>query len=63
MKDNNLKKDNYQPLSILINLSEVFKIFLYNQIAHFFDKLLSKHHCDLLQGHSAHYSLRVLFEK
>ena len=37
------EKDNYRPVSILPNLSKVFEIYVYNEIAHIFDKIISKH--------------------
>ena len=42
-KGNRLEKDNYRPVSFLPNLLKVFGRFTYNQIAQFFDKILSKH--------------------
>ena len=42
-KCNRSEKDNYRPLSILPNLPKVFERCIYNQIAKFFDKILSKH--------------------
>ena len=44
-KGNHSEKDNYQPVSISPNLSKVFERCIYNQIAHFFHKILSKHQC------------------
>ena len=35
----------------------------YNQIAHFFDKILFKHQCCFRQGHNAHHCLIVLLGK
>ena len=41
----------------------VFERCIYNQIAQFFDKILSKHQCGFRKGHSAQHSLIVLLEK
>ena len=42
-KGNRSEKDNYRPHSILPNLPKAFERCIYNQIAQFFDKILSKH--------------------
>ena len=55
-------KDNYWPVTILPNLSKVFETCIYNQIAQFFDKILSKHQCSFRQGHSAQHCQIVLLE-
>ena len=62
-KGNRSEKDNYRPVSILPNLSKVFERCIYNQIAQFFDKILSKHQYGFRKGHSAQHSLTVLLEK
>ena len=56
-KGNRSEKDNYRPVSVLHNLSNVSERFIYNQIAQFFDKILSKHQCSFRKGHSAQASL------
>ena len=62
-KGNRSEKGNYRQVSILPNLSKVFERCIYNQIAQFFDKILSKHQCGFRKGHSAQHSLIVLLEK
>ena len=62
-KSNPSEKDNYRPVSILPNMSKVFERCVYNQIAQFFDKTLSKHQCGYRKDHSAQHSLIVLLEK
>ena len=57
------EKDNYRPVSILPNLSKVFERCIRNQIAQFFDKILSKYQYGFRKGHSAQHSLIVLLEK
>ena len=42
---------------------KVFERCIYNQIAQFYDKILSKHQHGFRKGHSHHYSLIILFEK
>ena len=55
-------KDDYWPVSVLSNMSKVFERCIYNQIAHFLDKILSKQQCGFRNGHSAQHSLIVLLE-
>ena len=44
-KGNRSEEDNYRPVSILPNLSKIFERCIYNQIAQFFEKILSKFQC------------------
>ena len=62
-KGNRSEKDNYRPVNILPYLSKVFERCFYNQMAQFFDKILSKHQCGFRNGHSAQKFLIVLLEK
>ena len=62
-KGNHSEKDNYRPVSVLLNLSKVFERCIYSQIAQFFDKILPKHQCSFRKGHSAQHSLIVFLEK
>ena len=57
------EKDNYRSVSILPNLSKVFERCISNQIAQFFDKILSKHQCGFRNSHSSQHSLVVFLEK
>ena len=50
-------------ISILPNLSKVFERCIYNQIAQFFGKIVSKHQCVFRKGHSAQHSQIVLLGK
>ena len=50
-------------VSILPNLPKVFERCIYNKVAQFFDKILSKHQCGFRKAHSAHYSIIVVLEK
>ena len=54
-KGNRLEKVDYRPLNILPNLSKGFERCIYNQIAQFFDKMLSKYQCGFRKGHSAQH--------
>ena len=62
-KGNCSEKDNYQLVTILPNLSNVFERCICNQIAQFLDKILSKHQRGFRTGHSVQHSLIVLLEK
>ena len=62
-KENRSGKDNYRPVSILPYLEKVFERRIFNQIAQFFDKILSKHQCSFRKGHSAQHSPVVLLQK
>ena len=62
-KGHRSEKDNYQPVSILPNLSKVFERCIYNEIAQFFEKILSKYQCGFRKGHSAQHSVAALLEK
>ena len=62
-KGNRSEEDNYRPVSILPNLSKIFERCIYNQIAQFFEKILSKYQCGFRQGHSAQHCLIALLEK
>ena len=42
-KEDQTNKENYKPISMLSKLSKVFERSLYNQLAVFFDKILSKY--------------------
>ena len=55
-KGNHSEKDQF----ILSNLSKAFERCIYNQIAQFFDKILSKHQCGFRQDHLTQHCLVVL---
>ena len=56
-------KDNYRPVSILSNISNIYKRFLYDQIQMFFDSILSKYQCGFGRGYNAQHCLITLIEK
>ena len=49
-KDDKTDKENYRPISILPNLSNVYERLMDNQIYLYFDKLLSKFQCGFQKG-------------
>ena len=56
-------KDNYRPVSILSNISKIYKRCIYDQIQLFFDSLLSKYQCGFRRGYNAQHCLVSLIEK
>ena len=56
-------KGNYRSVSILLNLSKVFKRYLYKQISDFFDTILSKYQCGFRKEHGAQHCLIALLKK
>ena len=62
-KGSQYDKGNYRPVSILLNLSKVFKRCLHKQISHFFDTILPKYQCSFRKGNGAQHCLIALLEK
>ena len=56
-------KDNYRPVSILSNISKIYKRCIYDQIQLFFISLLSKYQCRFHRGYNAQHCLITLIEK
>ena len=56
-------KENYRPISILLNISKVYESCLYDQISIFFEDVLSKYQCGFSKGYSAQHCLLVMIEK
>ena len=61
-KDRNNVK-NYRPVSILPNLSKIYKRCLYNQMYKYFNHILSKWQCGFRKGFSTQHCLLVMTEK
>ena len=62
-KGNRSGKDNYRPVSILPNLSNIFERCLCKQTSTFFEDILSKYQCGFRKEHSAQHCLLALTEK
>ena len=66
-----MKLGNATPVNRKVTIGQlayylILKVFgrcIYNQIAHFFDKILFKHQCCFRQGHNSHHCLIVLLGK
>ena len=52
-------KENYLPVSILLNLSKIYEKLMYNQLYEYFDNILFPIQCGFRKG----YSLLVMAEK
>ena len=62
-KDDKTDKENYNPISILPNLSKVYERLMYNQIYPYFDTLFSKFQCGFRKGFNAQHCLLAMIEK
>ena len=56
-KDDETDKENYRPISILPNLSNVYERITYNQIYPYFNTLFSKFQCSFWTGFHAQHCL------
>ena len=56
-------KDNYRPVSILLNLSKIYERLLFKQISEYFETILSKFQCGFRKGFSAQHCLLAMLEK
>ena len=53
-------KDNYRPVSILSNISNIYERCIYDQIQLFFDSLLSKYQYGFRRGYNAHCLITLI---
>ena len=56
-------KTNYRAVSILLNLSKIYKKLIYNQLFDDFDKILFPSQCGFLKGYSSQQYLLAMLEK
>ena len=61
-KANLFEKDNYRPISILSNISKIFKRIMHNQMNNFFINKLSKYQCGFKKGFGTQHSLLVMIK-
>ena len=61
-KDSKTDKSNYRPVSILSNISKIFELCIYNQLAIYFDDILSKYQFGFRKNFSAQECLIPLLE-
>ena len=56
-------KDNYRPVSILSNISNIYERLMFKQISEYFEPILSKFQCGFRKGFSAQHCLLAMLEK
>ena len=62
-KDGRTGKSNYRPVSVLSNVSKIYKRCIYEQIYSYFDKIFSKNQCGFRQGFNTQHILLAMIEK
>ena len=62
-KESKFSTENYRPISILPNISKVYKRCLNGQISIFFEDLSSKYQCGFRNGYSVQHCLLAMTEK
>ena len=61
--DPRYQKSNYRPVSVLTNLSQIFENVLYNQIAPYFEKIISKYQTGFRKGFNQKTCLVAMIKK
>ena len=56
-------KDNYRPISILLNISKIYERLMFKQISEYFEPILSKFQCGFRKGFTAQHCLLSMLEK
>ena len=62
-KDSKNSKENYRPVRILPNISEIYERCMYKQMSNYLGNLFSKFQCGSRQGISAQHCLLAITEK
>ena len=62
-KNNNCKKENCRPVSVLSNLSKIYEKLMYNQLYECFYNILLPSQCGFRKGYSAQHCLLVMIRK
>ena len=62
-KEGKNEAQNYRSVGILSILSKVYERCLFNEIATYFDNILSKHQYYFRKGFSSKYCLEIIIEK
>ena len=62
-KDEKTDKENYRPISILLNLSKVHDRLMYNQIYPYFLTIFPNFQCGFRKGFNAQHCLLAMIEK
>ena len=56
-KDSKRKKNHYQSISVLPNISKIYERFFFKQISEYFEQFLFKYQCEFRKGFSAQHNL------
>ena len=56
-------KDNYKPISILLNVSKIFERCMFRQLSNLMGQFLLKYHCGFHKGFRTQNRLLVILEK
>ena len=62
-KDDKTDKTNYRPISILPNLSKIYKRFMQNQMYPYLNQIFSKYQFGFREGYNAQHCLMAMIEK
>ena len=62
-KGTKTSKENYRPVSILLNISKSYKQLMFKQISKYFEPILSKIQRGFRKGFSAQHCLLSMLEK
>ena len=62
-KDDKTDKENYRPITILPDLSQVYERLMYNQIYPYFQSIFSKFHCGFWKGFNTQHCLLAMVGK
>ena len=62
-KGTKTSKDNYRPVSILSNISKIYKSFIFKQMSEYFESILSKYQCGFRKSSSPQGCLLAMLEK
>ena len=62
-KESRNEKENYRPVSILLNLSKFFEHFMYDQLNDYINKILSKYQCRFQKRFSTQHCILAMKDK
>ena len=62
LQDDKPEKENYRPISILLNLSKIYERIMYNQICPSFNTMFPRFQCGFRKGFNAQHCLLLMIE-
>ena len=62
-KDDKTDKINYRPISILLNLSDIYERFMQSQMYPYLNQIYSKYQCGFRKEYNAQHCLMAMIEK